>query len=1128
VEKRMRTIVTVKNEYGPNFQPLASGFRRRGPRGWMLPLAGVIGWLASGGARAQSNYSLPFYEPFPSALVSNLYTNQTISVGYANSEELGTAGTPANGAAFTSSGIWTFGNSAGSSSCARVYTTNSQSGLQYPGLTNVDAVYQTGLLGYRPSATSTKNRAVQLIIPTNSSSAPISLYASVLFSIETNTYNSPSSPVPFFGLTTNTTTANSSVNQAGAVIYLNNSFQLQISKGTDTPATNTTIPLAASNTYLLVLRYKYNPGGPGTNADEVDLWVDPTALGSNAVVPPPTISTTNNNNLSSNFFGAVAIFLASGPPFIYMDEIRVATNWGGVTPGTPPPGNIYSVTGGGAGCGNTGFSVGLSGADANVTYFLYTNGIPTGQSINGPSTTFGLQTAEALYTVLGSNTVNNNVGWMSGGVSVTLLSAPTITAQPLPLTAPSGELGCFTVGATGGGETYQWYKGGVALANGNEFSGVQTSNLVIFPVTSQDVATTANGYYVVLSNQCGTSATISTTNALSLGSPANLTWYGDGVLNLWDVAISTNWNMNTAYFHYGDNVTFDDSSPNPNVTLNNSFLSPSTITVNGFFTSYVFGGPGGLAGSGSILMNSTESLTLATPNSMSGGLTVSNGQVIFNGGSTLGTGPITLAGGELTAANIGLVYLDNPIIVTGSNSAISTSATGGQPLVVTNTITGVFGNLSFVNTASKNGQPTIYLGAPFTFGLPVTLNGGSSDLGILVAASNTVGSQIWNNWITGGGELQRDGAGGATILNDTNNYNGDDSGENSQGTVIGTLLTDGLLGVGVNSTNDVNGNLIGALGSAALAIDTRGAGTPQLFAYGGPRVVSNAITWYSNVVGSAWVINGANELTLAGGIDMNETNRAIDVSNTAPTILSGIITDDGQNCGWTITGPGSLYLDGANTYTGGTTNTGGLLAGTGSVAGSVVVASGSALGGGDPSTIGAFTINGNLSLGGNFFIRLNKSLSPSNDSITVTGGLTNTGSGVVTASNAGPALAVGNKFTLLSSPLVNGGALTITGGGVNWNNNLAADGSISVASIIVTQPPPPRIVSASVSGGNLVFSGTNGTAGLTYYVLSSTNLALALTNWTAVSTNVFGASGAFSVTNALGAGSKYFTLKVLP
>jgi hypothetical protein len=194
----------------------------------------------------------------------------------------------------------------------------------------------------------------------------------------------------------------------------------------------------------------------------------------------------------------------------------------------------------------------------------------------------------------------------------------------------------------------------------------------------------------------------------------------------------------------------------------------------------------------------------------------------------------------------------------------------------------------------------------------------------------------------------------------------------------------------------------------------------------------------------------------------------------------------------------------------------------------VVVGSSSSLGGGDPSGIGTFTIDGSLTLGGNVFARLNKSRAQSNDIISVTGGLTNTGTGVVTVTNLGPALAVGNKFTLFNGPLVNGGALTITGGGMNWSNNLALDGSISAVSIVVVQPSAPAIASASLSGGNLIISGTNGTSGLPYYVLSSSNLALPLTNWTVVSTNVFGTGSSFSVTNAVGAGPGYFVLKVTP
>ena len=98
-----------------------------------------------------------------------------------------------------------------------------------------------------------------------------------------------------------------------------------------------------------------------------------------------------------------------------------------------------------------------------------------------------------------------------------------------------------------------------------------------------------------VSNPCG-GYVYSTTNALTLDSPANLIWSGDGVSNLWDVAVSTNWNNNTAVFHFGDNVTFDDTSANTSVTLASPDLSPTLITVNGNGgQNYTFSG-GTLAG----------------------------------------------------------------------------------------------------------------------------------------------------------------------------------------------------------------------------------------------------------------------------------------------------------------------------------------------------------------------------------------------------------------------------------------------------------------------------------------------------------------------------------------------------
>ncbi len=795
---------TIKQKQGSHLQLGVTTSGQFGRRNWLLLAACAIGLLAAASGRAQQVvYPLPFYEPFPC-------TNTPFNgFGYGNNEELGVgANDGLLGYPSSSSNVWSFGNSL-SSSCARAVNTNGQSGLQYPGLTNVDAAFITGALAlYGKNTSSTKDRAVALAIPVSSSNAPLSLYASCLINIQTNTF-SGASPFPFFGLTQ---TGTDSVNHAGALVYLNNALQLQVSKNSVTTAA-TTPTLISNYTYLIVLRYKFNPG---TN-DEMDLWVDPTALGSNVTVPPPTLTTTNGNNLATNFFGAVGIFEGGNPPQMIIDEIRVATNWGGVTPTFPPPGNSYAVTGGGAGCGDTSFDVALNGSDSGVTYYLYTNGIPTGISVNGTGSAidFGSQTTTALYTVAGSNTTSGFQGWMNGGAAVTILSPPTITTQPLPLTVPSGELGAFIVGSSGGGQTYQWYRGGVALTNAGEFSDVQTSNLVIFPVTSADAANTNNGYYVVISNACGTSVT-SVTNALTLGAPASVVWYGDNNSNFWDVSVSENWNTNSSYFNYGDNVTFGDIAYTGAVTLNNSFLSPSTITVDAAGLAYTFSGPGGLAGSGSIIMNGGSSLTLTVPNTETGGIIISNGTVSFNNAGNLGAGIITLAGGELAAGNVGLVDVDNEIDVTSTNSAIGISATGGQPLVLTNILNGISGNLTFVDNATKSGSPAIELTYPnIAFNLPVNLNVGTGG-GLILGDYNTSGVHAWENIISGAGQIQRNAAGGQTVLEATNTYSG------------GTILTSGQLGVATNSVFISGGLVSGPLGTGNLIVDTRTSGvSPQ-------------------------------------------------------------------------------------------------------------------------------------------------------------------------------------------------------------------------------------------------------------------------------------------------------------
>ena len=68
-------------------------------------------------------------------------------------------------------------------------------------------------------------------------------------------------------------------------------------------------------------------------------------------------------------------------------------------------------------------------------------------------------------------------------------------------------------------------------------------------------------------------------------------------------------------------------------------------------------------------------------------------------------------------------------------------------------------------------------------------------------------------------------------------------------------------------------------------------------------------------------------------------------------------------------------------------------------------------------------------------------------------------------------------------------------------------------SVILQPKTPPRFDGWAASGNNWVFSGSNGVANWTYYLLASTNLGLPPGPWTIISTNQFDAKGRFNLTN---------------
>src|SRR5207248_1558406 len=105
------------------------------------------------------------------------------------------------------------------------------------------------------------------------------------------------------------------------------------------------------------------------------------------------------------------------------------------------------------------------------------------------------------------------------------------------------------------------------------------------------------------------------------------------------------------------------------------------------------------------------------------------------------------------------------------------------------------------------------------------------------------------------------------------------------------------------------------------------------------------------------------------------------------------------------------------------------------------------------------------------------------------------------ANISGAPLAAGNSFRIFSGATYAGSFASILpaapAAGLAWDLSQLNLGFLNV----VTGPTQPVISSIKLSGGNLIFSGTGGTANGTYSMLTATNLTTPLANWTAAMTN---------------------------
>jgi parallel beta-helix repeat protein len=193
----------------------------------------------------------------------------------------------------------------------------------------------------------------------------------------------------------------------------------------------------------------------------------------------------------------------------------------------------YSVTGGGFYC-TGGIAVGLSNSQTDITYQLINNSTNIGTPIagTGAAISFGLQTAEGIYTVVATNISNGCTKTMSN--SVTITSTPTVQVQALS-----------THNITGTNVNIEWNKG----------NGANT--LVIAKAVS----------------------------VASVSSIANITYTAN--TNFANASSSTIDGGKVVYFGNDDNVTITGLSPNTKyyftiITANNCPNYLTTTPLIGF------------------------------------------------------------------------------------------------------------------------------------------------------------------------------------------------------------------------------------------------------------------------------------------------------------------------------------------------------------------------------------------------------------------------------------------------------------------------------------------------------------------------------------------------------------------
>jgi autotransporter-associated beta strand protein len=629
-------------------------------------------------------------------------------------------------------------------------------------------------------------------------------------------------------------------------------------------------------------------------------------------------------------------------------------------------------------------------------------------------------------------------------------------------------------------------------------------------------------------------------NVLS-NSSASLRWLG-GPGSYWDVAISSNWLNGSALarFNPGDSVRFDNAgSTNPLVNLVGG-LTPSAVVVDAS-ADYTFGGSGTIGSSCSLAKSSSGTLTILTTNGYTGPTLIGGGTLVA---ATLAGPGLSSSIGASGSDPTNLVFGGGTLRYTGGSVSVSRGATlnagGGTIEVESATATLTLGGPALVGSGAltKIGSGTLALTSDSSFPGGIAVNAGTVSLGSLGSGGS---GPLWLN----GGTLYLAAAGGPAVyanalsVTATSAIVSSGTGNNNQA-LAGSWSGSATLYVNTGSggTLSVKGDLTGFSGSLVLL----GGGYFRFYGSSGSSAAS-----FDLGVGTAIMhtrdggtvslgsLSGGTGTVLRGASSTANPGTFIVGANNGDAIFLGTIADGTKGAGATTAitkvGSGSWTLSGACTYTGPTVVSNGTLlvnavlggtnqvtvygklGGNGALAGPVTVQPGGILVPGPG--LGLLTISNSLALmpGSATLVELSKA-PVTNDAVRVTGSLALGGTLMLTNIGSTP-LEAGDSFKLFSAPPSGSAFDTImpatAGPGLRWDTGaLAASGMLKVVAA-----PVPRFAGLAVSTNSVVIRGTGGENNGSCFVLTSTNVALSLSQWTRSATNHYDANGNFIFTNAV-------------